>query len=263
MKISYRRVWAIILRHLYNFRHNLDRLTDAFYWPALDVIIWGLTFSAFEKQGGVEISQVAMVIFAGILWYVLWRGQGEITIGILEEFWSENFVNLFATPLTQIEWMLATCILGFIKLVMTVTFTAVIAWLLYSANILSLGLSVVPFIASLLITGWAFGFFMAGLFLRAGTNIQTLAWAGGFLLMPFSAVYYSFDTLPAWVQFIGRILPTSYIFEAMREVLFTGEIPLDMIIKSFGLNIIYLTIAILFFYKSFAKARENGLAQLH
>ena len=263
MRISYRRVWGMILRHLYNFRHNLDRLTDAFYWPALDIIIWGLTISSLEKQGQAAFGQIAMILFAAILWYIVWRGQGEITIGLLEEFWSENFANLFTTPLTVTEWMIASCLLGLIKLILTVVFTAALAWFLYSANFLSLGLAVVPFITSLLIFGWAFGFFMAGLFLRAGTNIQTLAWAGGFALMPFSAVYYSFETLPLWVQKVGLWLPTTYIFEGMRKVIFSGTVPWDMIAKSFGLNAIYLVLSIWFFYRSFAKARRNGLAQLH
>ncbi len=263
MTFSWRRVWGMVLRHLYNFRHNMDRLTDAFYWPALDIVIWGLTISALEKQGQAPFAQIAMILFAAILWYIVWRGQGEITIGLLEELWSENFVNLFTTPLTVLEWMVASCILGLLKLILTVTFTAALAWFLYSVNFLSLGLAVVPFITSLLIFGWAFGFFMAGLFLRKGTDIQTLAWAGGFALMPFSAVYYAFDTLPVWVQKIGALLPTTYIFEGMRVMLFSGQIPWEMITKSFGLNIIYLAVSIWFFYRSFAKARDNGLAQLH
>src|SRR3989344_9288089 len=161
MRISGRRVWGMVLRHLYNFRHNLDRLTDAFYWPALDIVIWGLTISALEKQGQVVFSQVSMVLFAAILWYIVWRGQGEITIGLLEELWSENLANLFATPLRTVEWMVASCILGIIKLVMTVAFTAGMAFLMYKANLLSIGFAVVPYITSLLIFGWAFGFFMA------------------------------------------------------------------------------------------------------
>jgi hypothetical protein len=35
-----RRIAAVLLRHAYETRHNLDRLTDAIYWPVLDVIMW-------------------------------------------------------------------------------------------------------------------------------------------------------------------------------------------------------------------------------
>lgn len=263
MHISWTRVWGAVLRHLYNFKHNWDRLTDAFYWPSLDIVIWGLAISALEKQGQTTFAQIAVILFAVILWYVVWRGQGEITINFLEELWSENLANFFGTPLTVLEWTLSLCILGLVKLIMTVVFTAFVAWILYSANLFQLGPVVVLFIGLLLLSGWAFGFFMAGLFLRAGTDIQTLAWAGSYILMPFSAVYYAFDTLPQWVQSIGVWLPTTYVFEAMRIVLFTGQVPWLMLVKSFGLNIVFLILALWFFYRSFLKAKEKGLAHLH
>ena len=262
MKLSKRRIWGIVIRHLYNFRHSLDRMTDAFYWPSLDIVVWGLAFSAMERQGDVSRLKVPMILFAAILWYIVWRGQGEITIGLLEEIWSENIANLFATPLSINEWMIAVGILGFMKLTMTVVFTSIVAYVLYSVNFLSLGLSMVPFITSLLVTGWAFGFLMSGLFLRFGTDIQTLAWAGSFMLMPFSAVYYTLESLPGWVQAIARCLPTTYVFEAMRFYVTEGIIDWNMIVKSFELNAFCLVLAIVFFFRSFKKAKENGLAQL-
>lgn len=262
MNLSKRRIWGIVLRHLYNFRRSLDRLTDAFYWPSLDIVIWGLAFSTMEGSGGVDQFKVPMILFAAILWYIVWRGQGEITIGLLEEIWSENISNLFATPLSIAEWMIAVGILGLMKLTMTVIFTSAVAYILYSISFLSLGLSIVPFITSLLVTGWAFGFLMSGLFLRFGTDIQTLAWAGSFMLMPFSAVYYTLESLPNWVQFVANWLPTTYIFEAMRYYVINQIIAWDMIGKSFALNFVCLVLAVVFFFRSFKKAKENGLAQL-
>ncbi|KKS41890.1 MAG: ABC-2 type transporter, partial [Candidatus Gottesmanbacteria bacterium GW2011_GWA2_42_16] len=36
MNINWTRVWGVVIRHLYNFKHTYDRIVDAFYWPALD-----------------------------------------------------------------------------------------------------------------------------------------------------------------------------------------------------------------------------------
>jgi ABC-2 type transport system permease protein len=63
---------------------------DAFYWPTLDVVIWGLTLSVMERQGQSGASQVSMIIFGVILWFLVWRGQGEITVNLLEELWTET-----------------------------------------------------------------------------------------------------------------------------------------------------------------------------
>ncbi len=262
MNVNFTRVWGVVLRHLYSFRHTWDRVVDAFYWPSVDIIIWGLTISALQKQGTSAAIQIATILIGVILWYTLWRGQYEITISLLDELWNENLTNLLSTPLTMLEWVISLGILGILKLSMTLTFTALVAWFLYATNIFRVGWYLIPFIASLLIMGWAFGLLLAGLFLRYGTNIQTLAWAGGFALMPFSATYYPLKSLPAWMQHIAHFLPSSYIFEGMREVLLTGTMSGDMLIKSFLLNAMYITIAFLLFRRAFNKARERGIAHI-
>ena len=241
-RIAWYRVWAVILRHFYNF--------------------WGLTISALARQGQGTVLQISMIVSGVILWYVLWRGQYEITVNLLEELWSGNLGNLFSTPLTLTEWTVALCALGFLKLFLTVTFTAAVAYVLYAVNIFQLGFALIPFITGLLIMGWGFGLFIAGLFLRYGTNIQTLAWAGGFALMPFSATYYPLDSLPHWVQTVAQVLPSAYIFEGMRSVLFTGIFPADMMVKSFLLNGVFLGLALVYFIRSFRVARIKGLAHL-
>lgn len=262
MNINWTRVWGVVIRHLYNFRHTYDRIVDAFYWPALDIIIWGLAISALQKQGQSTQLQIVMILLGVVLWYVLWRGQYEITVNLLEELWSENLANLLSTPLTLAEWVIGLFVLGVLKLFATVTFTALVAYILYAANIFDLGFALIPFIVSLLVMGWWFGLLIAGLFLRYGTNIQTLAWAGGFLLMPFSATYYPLASLPVWIQKIAAILPSAYIFEGMRVVLYTHKFPLDMVVKSFGLNLVYFILALIFFRAAFKQAREKGIAHI-
>lgn len=262
MKFSIRRVWGVMVRHLFNFRHTWDRITDAFYWPVFDIIVWGLTIAALKRQGQSSTEAIAMILIAVVLWYVLWRGQYEITVNFLEELWSDNFGNLFSTPLTLAEWLSALLTLGFVKLFLTVSFTASIAYLLYAVNIFSLGWALVPIIASLLMTGWVVGLSIASLFLRWGTKVQTLAWVGGFILMPFSAVYYPLATLPVWMQKVSAIFPSTYAFEGMRIVLATGRIPWGMLGISLFLNVIYLCLAVFVFLTSFTAARENGLTHI-
>ena len=262
MKFSYRRVWGVMVRHLYNFRHTWDRISDAFYWPAFDIIVWGLTFAALKRQGLAGPEAISAILSATILWYVLWRGQYEITVNFLEELWSENFGNLFTSPVTVAEWVTALLSLGFFKLFLTVTFTAFVAYEFYAVNILTLGVALLPFIVSLLITGWAIGLALTSIFLRWGTKVQTLAWVGGFIIMPFSAVYYPLATLPVWMQQLSSFFPSTYIFEGMRIVLATGRIPWGMIFTSFVLNAFFFTFALMLFLRAFDKARTNGISSV-
>lgn len=256
------RVKAIIIRHLYNFKHHLDRLSDSFYWPAMDIVLWGLTSQYIQKTGG-KVSNIVLILLSGLVfWQVVWRGQYEITVNFLEEVWSQNLVNIFSTPLTLEEWVAGVMFLGIIKMIITVTFAIFLVWLLYTINILSFGFLLIPFFISLLMMGWWVGLMITGLLVLFGRQVQTLAWSGVFLLAPFSAVYYPINTLPAWGQIIARLLPSSYIFEGMRQVILTGKIPTLNLGISFVINFIYFFLSYIFFKWCFKKSKEKGLARL-
>lgn len=257
------RIWAIIIRHLYNFRHSLDRLVDSFYWPAVDILLWGLT-SVYIQKSGANVPQIVLMILSGlVLWMVVWRSQYEITINLLEELWSSNLVNLFSSPLKVGEWIMAVAILGLLKMGITISFAGLLVWLLYKIDVLfGLGWQLLPFMALLLMFGWAVGFLVAGLIVRFGMRIQALSWTMIYIMAPFSAVFYPLNTLPVWAQKVAVWVPTSYIFEGMRLVLAGGRIDQMNLVKSAGLTLVYLVLSILFFLFCFKQSKKTGLARL-
>jgi ABC-2 type transport system permease protein len=260
--MSWARVKAVIWRHIYNFKHSWDRLTDAFYWPAVDILLWGLT-SVYIQQTTVNIPKIVVLLLSGlVLWMMVWRAQYEITVNLLEEMWSHNLVNLFATPLTIYEWMLAVVLLGVAKLTVTLGFASGLVYWLYAVNIFKLGWLLLPFAGLLLLFGWAVGFVVAGLIIRLGTRIQTLAWAGIYLAAPFSAIYYPVSSLPDWAQKVAAWLPTSYIFEGMRGVLFKGYIDQANLVKSAALDGLYFGLSLVFFLWMFKQSKKAGLTSL-
>jgi len=58
--------------------------------------------------------------------------------------------------------------------------------------------------------------------LRQGMGAEGLAWTVVFTLSPLSCIYYPVSTLPGWLQHAAWALPSTYVFEGMRTVLFTG-----------------------------------------
>src|SRR5258708_10318657 len=222
--ISHRRVTAMILRYTINMKHSFDRLSDMFFWPAMDLFIWGLTGLYFAKLTPNN-SQTIIVLLTGLIfWTVIWRAQYEITTNLLSEMWDNNLVNIFASPLKVSEWILSVIIYGFIKMTLSLFFSAFIAFLLYHYPVFKYGIYTIPIVASLVMTGWAAGFFVAGLIIRYGQKIQTTAWTGAYLIAPFSALYYPVTVLPVWAQKIAIFTPSSYMFESMRQILLNGTI---------------------------------------
>lgn len=260
--MNFNLVWAVVVRHLYNMRHSLDRISDSFYWPAMDLFIWGFT-STYIVNNSQGVPNLLTLLLGGmIFWRIVWQSQYQISINLLEEMWNQNVVNLFSSPLRLREWILGVFILGIIQMFVSTGFVILLAFLLYKMNIFTFGFYLVPFFISLVITGWAIGLIVSGFIVRYGVRIQTFAWSGSFLIAPFSGVYYSVSTLPFWAQKISYILPTSYIFEGMRTVVSQGYLPMDMLLKSFGLNLVLFSLGLWFFVFMFDKSKKRGLARL-
>jgi ABC-2 type transport system permease protein len=228
----------------------------------LDLILWGLT-SRWVESAGRDVPYLALIVLTGVVfWQVVWRANYEISVNLLEEFWNQNMVNLFATPLSVWEWSVGLVVLGLLKNVITLLVGAGAVWLLYKLNIFAVGWLILPFLFSLLISGWFMGFAASGVIIYYGRRLQSIAWMAGFALAPFSAVYYPVDVLPRWAQIIASALPMTYVFEGMRKVLRGAPMPIEDLLISFGLNILYLSLTILFFGWMFERSRDRGLGRL-
>src|SRR3989338_3285327 len=180
-KINWSSVKGIVIRHLYNWRRDFDRLVDAFWWASTDLIFWGLTSTyVMNFTEGVDF----MFIFVGgiIFWNLVQNSQREINMPLLDEAWNRNLINMFTTPISLLEFVIATVILGLLKLVMVLLLLTVLAWFLYNYNIFVNGIYLLPAVANLVMFGWSVGFFIDGLIFRYGYKIQSFAWAFIFVL---------------------------------------------------------------------------------
>lgn len=257
------RIYAMSLRHFFVFRKNLDHLTGVFYWPAINLLLWGLTSSYFESQAAQSSGLVFAVISGIVFWLITDRGSFDITFSVLQELWDKNLINIFAAPLTFAEWVTSFFVITILKTIAGFLFAILLAYILYHAQIFSYGLLILPFGILLMMTGWWLGCLISGIILRYGTKVQALAWTIPAVLTPFSAIYYPLSALPSWAQHVSRLLPTSYIFEGMRQVIHTGAIDIEKLYISAILNIVYLIFSILFLRSSFHKILEKGLLKVY
>src|SRR5574341_2080853 len=251
------RITALISRHLYLYRRSLPRLMEIFYWPFLDLVVWGFISVYLMRAQGQLPGIVTFLLGALILWDVLFRAQQGITISFLEEIWSRNLMNLFASPLKVSEFLAATMAMSVMK-VMAVSIVMVAAALaFYSYNVFMIGVSLIPFVLNLIITGWAIGVLTTALIMRFGQEAEVLAWGMVFLFQPVSCVFYPMDILPAWLRPVAQANPAAHIFEGMRGALTDGAIPLVHLAWATGLNLFYMTLVIAWFYHTFTACKER------
>ena len=251
-----RRVLAVVLRDFFVLRRSVPRMLEIVYWPTVELLIWGY-LSVFLQARQVP-AVVAALLGGVLLWQVLFRSQSEVSMAFLEDIWSRNLLNVFVAPLTAAEYLIGVVAFGALKLIVSVALMASIALVLYGFGLFSLGPSLVPFMALLLLMGWALAIVTIGVILRFGQSAEVIAWALAFLFQPFSAVFYPVSVLPTAMQWVAKVVPASYVFEGMRAVLGGRALPWRTLGVAALLDLVYVTGALVFFWRMLAKVRANG-----
>jgi ABC-2 type transport system permease protein len=252
---------GVFLRYYYNVLKGPHQLTDLFYWPLVDILLWGLTSVWIQSQH--HVANLPLVLMTGLIfWQIAWRGSVDISVSLLQEFWHRNLVNLFSTPLRILDWSLGVILLCLCKLVVALAFGSFMVYILYALNVFTVGWAFLPFAALLLMFGWSLGFFASGVIIYWGHQVEMFAWMIAFIFAPFSAVFYPVSVLPFWAQKIAWLFPTTYVFEGMRSILTSGSFPVSFFFYSLGLNIFYLFLSISFFKWMFKKSLIKGLSRL-
>ena len=70
------RILAIGYRHLCLYKRSPARLMEIFYWPLLDLLVWGF-LTLYLERVRTMLPAVAFLLGAMILWDILYRSQQD------------------------------------------------------------------------------------------------------------------------------------------------------------------------------------------
>ncbi|MCS6854783.1 MAG: ABC transporter permease [Elioraea sp.] len=259
MPAAFRRVWALIYRHLALYRRSWPRLVELAYWPILQMAIWGFVSVHLASAAGWAAAAAGVLIGAVLLWEVCLRSQMGFAISFLEEVWSRNLGNLFVSPLRPHELVGALIAMSVLRMIVGVLPAILLALLLYRFNILGIGPALPLFFANLMAMGWAVALGVTAMVLRYGAGAEALAWSVLFGLAPLSAVFYPVSTLPGWLQPVSLVIPATHVFEGMRASLLEARFDAGHLMAAAMLNAVWLVAAAALFSAVFRLARRRGL----
>jgi len=228
------------------------------YWPVVNMLVWGFT-SNFLVHKFTSAAVVGNVLLAGVLLMEIFtRSSITMLMLFLEEIWSRNLGHLFASPLRLREYTLGLVLVSFTRVLLSVTPAILIAWELFGFSLFSLGWPLLPFVLLLALSGFWYGLLILALLFRHGLAAEWLAWMATWLLTPMMAAYYPVSVLPRPLQMVAHALPGTYVFESMKSLLATGELHPENLWAALALNLAYLPIAGLIFWKAYQGARRRG-----
>lgn len=255
--MSYQRIKSIVLLTWYHQKHSLEAWVDDVWWSLITVIVFGFLANLLVI-GRSSVKNVEFILVGVLLWEVVRIAQYSISISVLREVWSRNLSNIFTTPISISEFLMAQFIIGLIKVMVVFTLISLIMYKLYYFSIYQLGIVIIIYAINLLVFAWAAGIFIIALIFRFGTRLQALAWSLIYILQPICAAYYPLDVLPTSIQKIAYFFPLTYIFEGARSGLNGSVINWDYIAIASLQNLIYFIAAYSFFNRMFLKSKETG-----
>jgi len=257
--MPFHRTAAIVLRQYYLLRGSPVRVLPIFAWVAIDIVLWGFITRYLNTIASPGFDFVPMLLGAVLLWDFFTRVMHGVTMAFLEDVWSRNFLNLFASPLSIREYVgglvlssIATSVLGLLTMVVLATTAFGLSFFVY-------GLMLVPFLLVLFLFGIALGIFASALVLRFGPASEWIVWPVPAFLSPFAAIFYPISTLPQWMQPVSYLLPPSYVFEGMRTIVSGGTYRGTALLLSACLAALYILLASLFFTRIHRHAVRTGL----
>ncbi|MBP7949254.1 MAG: ABC transporter permease [Verrucomicrobiales bacterium] len=253
-------VFALVLRHLFLYGRNWVRLVELFFWPTMELLVWGSLTLFLGSSGDARAPQFVAYLIGGVIfWDILFRSQQAVAISFLEDVWTKNLMNIFVAPVRPSEYVAAGLVVGILRTGITVTLLTILAAVNYHFDLFQLQFSLIPFFGNLLIFGWSLGMISSALILRWGQAAESLAWAVPFLIQPAACVFYPLSTLPEWAQGIGKALPCTHVFEGMRAALDGKAFDWGQMGVSLALNAVWLAFAAGLYAWVLESGRRRGM----
>ena len=258
--MSWLRIKTVIRRQIYVLFRNPARWFDVLVWPVFDVILFG-SLGAFAAQQTPSSRIGVPYLLAGImLFHVLFQSQISMATGFMEETWSRNLLNLMTTPLTEAEYAAGLVLYAGMKTVLALVSISFCAFAFFQFGLGEVGWTLVPIVGVLLVVGWAVACLNIGLMLRFGQSAEIFTWGSNFLLLALSGVFNPISALPAIVQPIARVLPTTYAFDASHQALDPtgGPVPWDDVARGYLGAFVALALGYWFVVRMLATFRNRG-----
>ncbi len=257
--MNFRRTIAIVLRYGYLVRGNPARWLPLFAWVTIDIILWGYITRYLNDLTSSKLNFVPSLLGAVLLFDFFTRVMHGVSGVFLEDVWSRNFLNLFASPLTISQYLLGLVITSTLTSLVGLLVMLVLATMAFGLSFFSYGLALVPFLLILFLFGIALGIFGSAVVLRFGPASEWFVWPIPALVSPFVGVFYPLSTLPDWMRMLAALLPPSYVFEQLRTIVAGGTASGTALLLGGGLVVIDVFLACWFFKHVHDYAVRTGL----
>lgn len=256
--MSLHRIGVVIRRHLYVMWRAPHRWFDIAFWPVMDVILWGSLGTYVAQQDATSRASAPFLIGGAMMFHVLFQSQIAVATGFMEETWSRNLMNVLTTPVSEVEYIAGTALLGIVKVLLALLTVTITAYAFFGFDTTAVGWSLVPISLILMIVGWGLGIAGIGAVLRFGQGAEIITWGSNFILMALSGAFNPVASLPGVLQPVSKVLPSTQAFDAMRQVLAGKPLPVGSIVSGLIGSVLFVVGGFAFSWSMLRSFRRRG-----
>lgn len=253
------RIFAVVLRQYFLLRGSMVRIVPMFVWAAIDIVLWGFITKYLGTITAATGTFVPGFMSAILFWHYLIRVTQGTSMAFMEDMWSRNFLNLFASPITVGEYVIGLVITSLLTSLIGLVVMILIATSAFGVSLLAYGAVLIPLAFVLFLFAISLGIFGCSILLWRGPAAEWFIWPIPAILSPFACVFYPLSVLPHWMQWIAHLMPPMYVFESMRNVITGGQADISMLFIGLALSALFVLFACLTYARVFHHAVCTGL----
>src|SRR5215467_2227649 len=169
--MSPERVRAVLLQEAFITVRSGEVMIDLPFWSIVTVVVFGFVTRFLST---LMTPTVAQYLYMGtLLWEIVRVTQYSMSLGAMWNVWSHNFANMFISPLSMPEYIVAQMLSGAAKSFVLFGLVGGIAAVLFDFNLLVVGPgNLLLMYLNLLWFAYSIGLFVLGVILRLGPRIQ-------------------------------------------------------------------------------------------
>lgn len=228
----------------------------------LDVIVYYFISQTFQGEATASLgsapSYFAFALVGIAVTTVVAATSSGISLRIREEQLTGTLEALVTQPVTSLEMAIGMCGLPFLLATFRVAIYLVLGGVLLGVDFSNT--SWAGFLVVLTVTGTAMSAIgivtaAAVIVLKRGSSISALLVFGmGFV----GGAFFPISVLPPWLEAIGKVVPTRFAFDGLRDALYTGSGWENDAIVLLGMTLVAVPLSVWMFARAIVYGRRSG-----
>ena len=260
---SARRILGLYLHYLYSMKRNPARIIEILIWPVFEIILFGL-LAASNTTSSTDTAHLTLILLTGVIyWNFTARIIQESVAQFIDDFLSKNIQNILIAPIAFPELLWGIILASMTKLVLSTLSLAAILLIVFPAFFATVGIASLVWVFLLGFFGVSLSLVAIALIFMFGERVSFAGWMISTIVQVFSLVFYKREALPGLLYVLSYAVPSSYVFESIREYRPGYFAMTGGLLIPFALSIGYFGIGFVLSRASYVWAQKTGaLAKL-